>query len=66
MTSAGEEYKTEFGEFLDFTTESMDKTPVCEPFQDFLSIDKIPLSKSPLYSQIGEIIEKVKEEKTSK
>lgn len=66
MTNTGEEYKTEFGEFLDFTTESMDKTPVVEPFLDFRSIDEIPLNKSPLYSKIGEAIEKIKEEKNAK
>lgn len=66
MTSTGEEYKTEFGEFLDFTTDSTDQTPVNEPFPDFLSIDDIPLDKSPLYNQIAEIVARVKEEKGQK
>lgn len=66
MTSTGEEYKTEFGEFLDFNTESTDQTPVVEQFTDFLPIDKIPLERSPLYAQIGEIADRIKKEKSQK
>lgn len=66
MASIRDEFKTEFGEFLDFNTESTDQTPVVEPFKDFRSIDEIPLDKSPLYPKIGEIVQRIKEEKSSK
>lgn len=66
MTTNGDEYKTEFGEFLDLTSESHDLTPVNEEFNDFVSMNNIPLDKSPLYSQISELVSQIKAEKASK
>ena len=66
MSSMGDEYKTEFGEFVDFTADLRETEAVKEPFQDFTSLQDIDFKQfeqTPFYTEIKNIVERIKVEK---
>ena len=62
MSNHGEEYKTEFGEFLDFSTDMKSDQEFHEQFQEWIPITDIDLTKSPLYPVIAEVVTRAKEQ----
>ena len=63
MSNLGNEYVTEFGEFISFKTDAKDLPDQNEPFQDFIPLSEIDVTSSPTYAKIQEIVQRAKEEK---
>ena len=63
MSNLGNEYVTEFGEFISFKTDAKDLPEQTEPFQDFIPLSEIDVKSSPTYAKIQQIVEAAKSEK---
>jgi hypothetical protein len=60
MSNLGEEYRTEFGEFLDFETDARDDTEFREPFQEWIPLSDIDLKRSPAFQAIADAVAEAK------
>ena len=60
MSNHGEEYRTEFGEFLDFNADIKSDEQYQEGFQEWVPITEIDLTASPLFATISEAVANAK------
>jgi hypothetical protein len=56
MSNLGEEYRTEFGEFLDFETDARDHTEPHEPFQEWVPLSDVDLTRSPIFQAVADAV----------
>jgi hypothetical protein len=62
MSNLGEEYRTEFGEFLDFETDTRDDTQFHEPFPEWIPLSDLDVTQSPLFSAVASSVAHSKEQ----
>jgi hypothetical protein len=61
MSALGEEYKTEFGEFLEFSTTTKDDREYHEDFLEWIPLGDIDPRQSPTFARIQESVIRTKE-----
>jgi adenylate cyclase class IV len=62
MSALGEDYVTEFGEFLEFETTAKDDREYHEDFVEWIPLADIEPTSSPTFARIRESIVRVKQE----
>lgn len=59
MSNLGDEYKTEFGEFLDFQSEYDGGAPYRDPNEAFIPLSEINVEQSYVFGQIEAIAQEM-------
>lgn len=62
MSSLGEEFTTEFGEFLDFDSGLRSDDRYEDPFRAWIPIADMDMTKTQNFAKIAEAVAKAKEE----
>jgi hypothetical protein len=61
MSSLGDEYVTEFGEFLEFDTDTKDSSEFHEDFVEWISLSDVDPTSSPAFERIRQAVAQSRE-----
>jgi hypothetical protein len=61
MSALGEGYVTEFGEFLEFDTETKDNSEFHEDFVEWISLSDVDPTRSPAFERIRQSVAQSRE-----